>query len=423
MYNESYVPIASTKHPKSFASTCAETWTEVLSQVDDAMRKAEHSGYAATMENQLFLIERQGSLEENYYKGSFIPILASDGKTEGFYNSVLETSKTVISDRRTRTLLSLTTSPSLASFWHDIVKSFESNSSDIPLAVIYSIEQQHGGNMMCKYQASVGIDKDHPILIAYGDLHTSAAGLIPHFRKAIAARGPLLLTDQGETLAGHLFEGNHWRGFGIPSTRFMVLPLSAGEGVLGFMFWGLNPRRPHDEDSKQFIELLSRQLQSSLASTVFLDQARLNQKKLESDLALAESKFKTLAELNPGGIFYISPRGELLSFMDVIHEDNRILMEKEWHILTVEHSQRNIELLLKKKRLLNGEWRHTTILASAVPEMDENGQLKSIMGTIIDVSEIKQAQEKAVELSRLQKQSRIEAEEAKAAQGEIPITI
>ncbi|KAL8682878.1 MAG: hypothetical protein Q9186_001124 [Xanthomendoza sp. 1 TL-2023] len=64
MYNESYVPIASTKHPKSFASTCAVTWTEVYSQIDNAMRKAEHSGYAATMENQLFVIERQGSLEE-----------------------------------------------------------------------------------------------------------------------------------------------------------------------------------------------------------------------------------------------------------------------------------------------------------------------------------------------------------------------
>ncbi|KAL8798256.1 MAG: hypothetical protein Q9182_006817 [Xanthomendoza sp. 2 TL-2023] len=102
--------------------------------------------------------------------------------------------------------------------------------------------------------------------------------------------------------------------------------------------------------------------------------------------------------------------------MDVIHEDDRVLMEKEWHTLTVEHSQRNIELLLKKKGLLNGEWRHISILASAVPEMDANGQLKSIMGTIIDVSEIKQAQEKAVELSALQRQSRIEAEEAKAAQ-------
>ncbi|KAL8808243.1 MAG: hypothetical protein Q9200_004364 [Gallowayella weberi] len=404
VYNESYIPIASTKHPESFASTCEITWTEVYSEIDSAMREAENSGQAVTMENQFFLIERQGSLED------------------------------------------------LASFWHDIVKTFESNSSDIPLAVIYSIEQQHGGNMMCKYQASVGIDKDHPTLIRYGDLHTSAHGLIPYFRKAIAARGPLLLIDGEEIMAGHIFEANHWRGFGVPSSRFIVLPLSAGEGVLGFMFWGLNPRRPHDEDSKQFVELLSRQLQSSLTSTVFLDQARLNQKKLETDLALAESRFKTMAELNPGGIFYISPRGEVLygnntckyarhshasqltcfadyemtghkrnykavmSFMDVIHEDDRNLMEKEWHLLTVEHSQRNIELLLKKKVLLNGEWRHTRILASAVPEMDANGQLKSIMGTIIDVSEIKQAQEKAVELSGLQRQSRIEAEEAKAAQ-------
>lgn len=234
------------------------------------------------------------------------------GETEGFYNSVLETSKAVISDRRTSSLLSLTTSPSLSSFWNEVGKSVESNSRDIPLAVVYSVEHQPEGNLICRYQTSVGIDQDHPALIPHGDLHTSAEGLIPHFRKAVAARGPLLLTDEGDGLAEQLFKGNHWRGFAVPPSRYMVLPLSAGEGILGFMFWGLNPRRPHDEDSKQFVELLSRQLQSSLTSTVFLDQARLNQKKLESDLALAESKFKTMAELNPGGIFYISPRGELL---------------------------------------------------------------------------------------------------------------
>ncbi|KAL8734587.1 MAG: hypothetical protein Q9166_001487 [cf. Caloplaca sp. 2 TL-2023] len=312
IYNESYIPLASTKHPESFASTCAITWSEIFSELDGVFRKAETSGYAATIENQLFLIEREGFLEENYFQGNIIPIISPDGNIEGFYNSVLEISKAVISDRRTKTLLTTTTSPSLASFWHEVLKCFESNSYDIPLAVIYSIEHQAEGNLTCKFRASLGVDDNHPTLVPHCDLHTSEEGLMPHFRKAIAARGPLLLTDETGTLVKHLFNSNHWRGFGVPSSRFVVLPLSAGEGVLGFMFWGLNPYRPHDEDSQQFVELLSRQLQSSLTSTVFLEKARLNQKKLESDLALAESRFKTLAELNPVGLFYISPLGEVL---------------------------------------------------------------------------------------------------------------
>ncbi|KAL8734588.1 MAG: hypothetical protein Q9166_001488 [cf. Caloplaca sp. 2 TL-2023] len=55
--------------------------------------------------------------------------------------------------------------------------------------------------------------------------------------------------------------------------------------------------------------------------------------------------------------------------------------------------------------------------------MNHDGSLKSVMGTVVDISEIKQAEENAVELSRLQRRSRIEAEEARAAQGERRIRI
>ncbi|KAL8846111.1 MAG: hypothetical protein Q9221_008779 [Calogaya cf. arnoldii] len=326
IYNDSYIPIASTKHPEAFGSTCAVTWSEVYADVEFAMRKAEASRYAATMENQLFLIEREGSLEEAYFQGNFVPILDSDGKTEGYYNSVLESTAAVVSSRRTKTLLALNSSLSKDAFWHDVIRSFESNGNDIPLAVIYSLEHQTGGNSLCKYQASVGIDHDHPTLVPRGDLQTSAEGLIPYFREAFAIRKPLSLPNDAGTLVDRLFKGILWRGFEIPPSRFVVLPLSAGEGIFGFLFWGLNPCRPHDEDTKQFVELLSRQLQSSLTSTVFFEQARLNQKKLETDLALAESRFKTMAELNPSGMYYISPRGEVLYGNDTC----MLAFSKDW---------------------------------------------------------------------------------------------
>ncbi|KAL8649824.1 MAG: hypothetical protein Q9226_005415 [Calogaya cf. arnoldii] len=292
IYNDSYIPIASTKHPGAFGSTCAVTWSEFYADAELAMRKAEAS--------------------RTYFQGNFVPILSSDGKTEGYYNSGLETTAAVISSRRTKTLLALNSSMSKDAFWHDVIRSFEPNGNDVPLAVIYSLEHQTEGNPLCKYQASIGIDHDHPSLLPCGDLQTSQEGLIPYFREAFATRGPLSLPNDAGMLADRLFKGNHWRGFEIPSSRFVVLPLSAGEGILGFLFWGLNPCRPHDEDTKQFVELLSRQLQSSLTSTDFFEQARLNQKKLETDLALAESRFKTMAELNASGMYYISPRGELL---------------------------------------------------------------------------------------------------------------
>ena len=47
---------------------------------------------------------------------------------------------------------------------------------------------------------------------------------------------------------------------------FPVHPTTGGDGVVGFIVMGVNPQRPYDEDYQLFIQLLSRQLATSMAA-------------------------------------------------------------------------------------------------------------------------------------------------------------
>ena len=93
--------------------------------------------------------------------------------------------------------------------------------------------------------------------------------------------------------------------------------------------------------------------------------------------------------------------------MDVLLEEDRPLMEKEWHNLTVLRMKRTIELRLRKKwyHQASSSWRNTWILVSASHEENKDGTtLKSIMGCITNISLQKQAQEDALARAALSEQ-------------------
>ena len=212
----------------------------------------------------------------------------------------------------------------MSSFWHESLNGFESNELDIPLAVSYSLESEcESGNMsestMCIFQAALGISEDHPSVPKRANFEQSSEGFIPLFRKARFAGGSMVLRKADGNLPEDLLQGIQWRGFGEPSSTVVIIPLAAGEEVLGFLLLGLNPRRAYDEDFERFIQLLSRQLSTSLTTAVLIEQARLNQANLARQLSIrtqevadGESRFKAMTELNPLGMFYITPEGKIL---------------------------------------------------------------------------------------------------------------
>ena len=115
--------------------------------------------------------------------------------------------------------------------------------------------------------------------------------------------------------------------------------------------------------------------------------------------------------------------------MDVVMDDDRPYVEQEWYNLSELRLKRTFELRLAQKwhHKESGTWKHKWIIASCGPDENEDGSLKSVMGSITDISLLKQAQEDALERATLSEQlaqsqkdaneiqvrSRIKAEEAR----------
>lgn len=193
----------------------------------------------------------------------------------------------------------------MASYWHEVLNGLESNERDIPLAVIYSFEtekQNKSSKSVILLQATLGVDEGHPLALKCVDLLQGSQAIVPLLRKTISANGPTVFLREDGSIPESLLQNIKWRGFGEPSSALAVLPLTAGEEILGFLLMGLNPRRAYDEDYGGFLELLKRQLSTSLTSAAWMEQAKHKHAALSKTLAEGESRLKALTELNAAGL-------------------------------------------------------------------------------------------------------------------------
>lgn len=101
-----------------------------------------------------------------------------------------------------------------------------------------------------------------------------------------------------------------------------------------------------------------------------------------------------------------------MSFLNVVDEQDHKAFRVEWDKLTMDKSEVRLELRLKKpwirkenEAVQDVKW----ILFLALPQHDENGNLKKVFGCTTDISYFKWAES-------VQMRSRLQAEEAKRQQ-------
>ncbi|KAH8796996.1 hypothetical protein F5882DRAFT_458574 [Hyaloscypha sp. PMI_1271] len=164
-------------------------------------------------------------------------------------------------------------------------------------------------------------------------------------------------------------------------------------------------------------------------SDLLPEELTLNQK-----LADSESKFRVLTELNPVGMYYLNPKGDILycndmwyeitghprglegemSFMNVISELDHPIITEEWIRLTTQRGRRSFALRLRNPWIdeATGTPRQKWILCSCDQEFDEEGRIKTIMGCITDISAQKFAEESAVARANLVEKLALRTQEA-----------
>ena len=468
IYNEAYILLAGSKHPSLMGQSYREAWVEIWDKVEAVFENATKSGQATMKDDDCLFISRSAGeyLEETYFSWSIIPLVGSDGSVVGLYNPAFEKTRRKVAERRMFTLRELgdktATARDLKSFWSEVLSGLEYNQYDAPFVLLYSVtdevdsDSQHsihsslGSFQQCTLEGTIGVPTGHPAAASSIDLRNGSEYLAQIFRSAMRSDLPTYLSVGDGTLDPNYLKDIQWRGFEVPCTAAVCCPihLTGGEQTLGFLFMGVNPRRPYDDDYSLYVHLLGRQVATAMASVVLfeeeiargrraariaaLEQIELSKKlKVTTEQAIEnELKFTRLSELNPSGMFIADWKGKITycnakiyhithvsedalegnQWMDAIVEEDRSRFMKLWSDLVDKRIVLNTEIRFKTKWVDQyGNDGDTWVLAMAEPQQDEDGNIKMILGSMTNISQQKWAEhfekrrmEEAVEMKRQQ---------------------
>jgi signal transduction histidine kinase len=331
-----------------------DAWAEAGQRLKDTMRGIAPNQKGAVEDEWRFFVERESEveggspwLEETYLKWSMIPIVENN-QCLGFMHPVAETTSVRLWERRMKMLIELgdvlVTARDVDSYWEKAIQELASIEPryDIPLAILYTVEDDPDPApdpsaaarpaKICRLAGTLGVPENHPIAPSTIKLRASDEPLSSSFSEAVDAHHPTFLQTSDGTLPEPLLEGLQWRGFeGDPCRAAVICPIrpTKEDGVMGFLLLGLNPRRPYDNDYRQFISLLSQKLATSLASVMLLEeearrgrnaaeQAAFDQAMLKEKLEVQTKEaneslqmFEAVAEFVPVGMSFGDPEGNI----------------------------------------------------------------------------------------------------------------
>ncbi|KAF2483414.1 hypothetical protein BDY17DRAFT_250480 [Neohortaea acidophila] len=466
IYNEAYVMLAGQKHPKLMGQSYSEAWSEIWDEVKDVFASARITGEATMKDDDCLFVRRNMYLEETYFSWSIIPMVGRDGSVMGLYNPAFEKTRRKIAERRMLTLREVgertASARDVKAFWSQVLESFTFNEYDSPFLLLYSVADEndsdsssiHSNSAMntrqCWLEGKLGVPDGHPAAPLQIDLKTGTEGYGPVFKEVMKTDRHAVLEVGSKDLPATLVQDLDLRGFPDPVRSVVVCPIhpTTGESVLGFLILGVNSRRPYDDDYALFVQLLSRQLATSLASVVLFEEeirrgqraaklAALDRIELSEKLAQrtqeaidSETKFTRMAEFAPVGMMIAGSDGKLSwandtwyeisrvprgvsmaeAWMESVRPDDRPLVERLWEDLTLRTEAVSSEFRFKAQwEDRNGNRGDTWALFSGYPERYQDGRLKSVFASITNISQQKWAEgiqtrkmEEAVELKRQQ---------------------
>lgn len=425
------------KHPGLQGTDPKYGFAEIWDQFAQLLERARQTGNAVEDKNSFLLLERHGFLEETYFSWKFIPIIGLEGHTVGSYATVVESTEEVIAARRLATIQHLghviASSLPYHGNWGTILTGLNGSKNDIPLALLYSVASRRASPPLtprdtlesdgsyCYLEGTLGVGKDHPIAPRLVDItRDSKVGWASIFRRSMDSDDDYLVLDVGdELLPAPLFDGIPWRGFDIPSKRIVVCPIRSPttSTVLSFLIIALNPRRPYDKAYEDWIELLIKSIATPHveAVTTAADSVQLSTRLLiqTKNLRESEKKFLQFARRSTVGILILDPKGNLLfgnsawfelimakastrdQYNDAIHPDDLALRNSKWSEMLREKLPVNYQLRFNKawkppRSLGVGAAETCTFtLISMWPDVDNDGNIQSVMATATDISEIK----------------------------------
>ena len=140
LYNDGYRALCGTVHPWALGRGIDEVWASIWPRLRPLFESAL-AGIPVFLEDQELFIDRNGSPEETFFSFSFSPIRDESGTLVGVLNPCTETTRSVLSGRRSHLLQALTASMtgarSVAEVFTLAAAALGEGPRDIPFALFY----------------------------------------------------------------------------------------------------------------------------------------------------------------------------------------------------------------------------------------------------------------------------------------------
>jgi PAS domain S-box-containing protein len=452
IYNEACISMFAERHPGALGTRAEDTWADIWSEMAPMIKYVQTEGRGTRLNKLPLVMHRHGYPEETYWSFNLIPVVGPHGSTIGIIDEFSEVTEHVVSDRRREAIVKINKAivsvNSVKELWFEFLEGLEPCKDDIPYALLHTnhaaadpsvpdTESSSAGPESQRYalEGSIGLAAGHPAVPLTFDLSDCANDQNPLARacyKAWKTDDVVILQAKDGSLPPAFNQGVPGRASGDKVQTVCVIPLPdiSNHRTMAFLTLAMTPRRPYDSDAAMFAYYL-RDILVKSASAIFLpeEQRRSRQKFEQIEASLAqqlrataleterlESRYANMAQLAPVAMYAITPDARTTfhnkAYLDItgiteesieaqtdplayIHPDDCDKVMSSWIQCLEEKQPFTIEYRVSRPWSftdpISGETMEgdTWVLATAAPEMDEDGNIIHIQGWLLDVSDRK----------------------------------
>ena len=272
IYNDAWSPIPGEKHPWALGRPGREVWPEIWDTIGPLYERVQSTGEGVWQQDQLLPMHRHGYTEECYFNFTFSPIRGEDGRVEGIFNAVVETTFRISGERRTRTLRELAERTTGAKSAQDVcaigAEAIGKAAEDVPFCLVYLLEADHPRH--AQLAGSAGVASGGPASPDRIDLADTAAPW-PLAHVAETGRAELVL-DLAHRF-GFALPGGPWPE---PAQSAFIVPIGSSRpgDPAGFLIAGVSPRRALDDEYRAFFQRAADHLSVTIANARAYEEER-----------------------------------------------------------------------------------------------------------------------------------------------------
>ncbi|USX17634.1 ATP-binding protein [Oxalobacteraceae bacterium OTU3REALA1] len=283
IYNDGYRIVCGDKHPFSLGMDYRECWKSAWPAIGLPFERAV-AGETSFLENQRMFLQRNGYLEETFFTFSLSPIRAGDGEVCGLFHPVTETTRTMLSERRTRALRDLTSGLGGAESAGDVarmtVSALAQFEFDIPFVLLYAFDKAFAGYALAGHHGVAPASAISPALLSAGADVCWQVGKLSQSQAAVEISG--LRALMGGDRCGPYDEAPDY-ALACPTRQ-----QRDGQPRM-LMMLGVSARLPWDETYKEFQQLLFAAIDAAMDRI-----ATQEQEKARIEALAAADRAKTL---------------------------------------------------------------------------------------------------------------------------------